>query len=164
MLERIGFKENWIYEILMETGDIHRAPIGIWTEDFKHFFVDIYKDSSTYSNLAHDKKGRVYVVDDPRYFSESRDIDYLAKFDFEVVEEGGGNPRRFMCSVKNLEIKGRGEPLNRARGLFLEFLVDYSRRNVDIGAGKRLKLYKRTIKKVAPGSVYEKLLKKYGKG
>ena len=34
MLRKIKLKQNWVYEVLMETGGIHRAPMGIWTEDF----------------------------------------------------------------------------------------------------------------------------------
>lgn len=158
MLRKLGLKENWIYEVLMETGGIHRAPMGIWTEDFDNFIVDVYNDSSTYSNLKTAGIGTIYFVEDPKYFADTKEIEYFAKVDFKVVEILPGNPTRFVCRVLELDVLREGTPLNRARGMFLEYLVERSRRAIDENAKKRYEYYKRTIKKVAPGSVYDKLV------
>jgi len=141
----------------METGGIHRAPMGIWTKDFKSFMVDVYKDSSTYNNLGNNGVGTVYFVDDPRYFVETKEIDYFAKADFKVIASISGNPSRFVCKVLSLDVVRKGNPLNRAPGLFLEYLVDRSRRKKSDEARKRYLHFKRTIKKVAPGSIYDRL-------
>jgi hypothetical protein len=158
MLEKLGLRQNWVYEVLMETGGLHRAPIGIWTEDFETFIADIYKDSSTFSNLMSAGIGTVYFIEDPRYFVETRDAEYFARADFKVVEKLPGNPTRFVYKVLKLDILREGQPINRAQGMFLEYLVDRSRRRIDESAKKRYEYYKRTIKKVAPGSVYDKLV------
>ena len=160
MLRRLGLKENWVYETLMETGGIHRAPIGIWTEDFDTFIADIYKDSSTYSNVKANGIGSVYFIEDPKYFVETKDADYFARADFKVVETLPGNPARFVFKVLRLDIVREGNPINRAQGMFLEYLVDRSRRRIDDNARQRYKYYKKTIQKVAPGSVYDKLVEK----
>lgn len=160
MLRRLGLKENWVYETLMETGGIHRAPIGIWTEDFGTFIADVYKDSSTYSNLKTNGIGSVYFIEDPRYFMETKDADYFARADFKVVETLPGNPVRFVFKVLRLDLIREGTPINRAQGMFLEYLVDRSRRRIDDNARQRYKYYKKTIQKVAPGSVYDKLVEK----
>lgn len=158
MLEKLGLRQNWVYEVLMETGGIHRAPIGIWTEDFGTFIADIYRDSSTYSNLMSAGIGTVYFIEDPRYFVETKEVEYFARADFKVVEKLSGNPTRFVYKVLKLDILREGQPINRAQGMFLEYLVDRSRRRIDESAKKRYEYYKRTIKKVAPGSVYDKLV------
>ena len=75
MLKRIGLEAGWIYEVLMETGGIHRAPMGIWTEDFDSFVVEIYKDSSTYANLKSAGIGSIYFIEDSRYFIETKEPD-----------------------------------------------------------------------------------------
>jgi len=160
MLEKLGLKPNWVYEVLMETGGIHRAPIGIWTEDFETFIADIYKDSSTYSNLKSSGIGSIYFIEDPQYFVETKDAEYFAKADFKVIESFGGNPMRFVFKVLRFDIERSGEPINRGRGMFLEYLVDRSRRKIDESAKQRAKYYKRTIQKVAPGSVYDKLVER----
>lgn len=160
MLEKIGLKPNWIYEVLMETGGLHRAPMGIWTEDFETFIVDIYRDGSTYSNLKSSGIGSVYFIEDPRYFVETKDAKYFAKLDFKVVEKLPGNPSRFVCRVLKLDVLSEGEPINRGKSLFIEYLIDRSRRKIDENAKRRYKYTKATIRKVAPGSVYDKLLEK----
>jgi hypothetical protein len=162
-LEKIGLKQNWIYEVLMETGGIHRAAIGIWTEDFETFIADIYKDSSTYSNLMTSGIGTVYFVEDPRYFADTKDIEYFARADFKVVEKLPGSPTRFVFKVLRLDVLREGRPVNRAQGMFLEYLVDRSRQKVDEGSKQRAKYYKRTIQKVAPGSAYDRLVERLSK-
>ncbi len=157
MLEKIGIKEKWIYEVLMETGGIHRTPMGIWTKDFKSFMVDVYQDSSTFNNLKNEGIGSVYFIEDPRYFVETKDPEYFAKADFKVVASVSGNPTRFVCQVLRLDSERDGKPLNRARGAFLEYLVDRSRRKKSPEAEKRYAHFKSIIKKVAPGSAYDRL-------
>jgi|GEM_PF-1960485 len=157
MLKKIKLRAKWIYEVVMESGGIHRAPMGIWTKDFESFMVDVYKDSSTYSNLKNDGIGSVYFVEDPKYFAETKELDYFAKVDFKVIASVSGNPSRFVCKVLALDVVREGKPFNRARGLFLEYLVDRSRRKKSDEARKRYLHFKSTIKKVAPGSVYDRL-------
>jgi hypothetical protein len=160
MLKKLGLERNWIYEVVMETGGLHRAPMGIWTEDFDHFVVDIYKDSSTRKNLKGSGIGTIYFIEDPKYFVETDDIEYFAKANFKVVETLLGNPKRYVCKVLELDVLKEGEPINRAKGLFTEYLVERSRRKLNDAADKRYRHYKRVIKKVAPGSVYERLMRK----
>lgn len=161
MLEELKIERNWIYEVLMETGGLHRAPMGIWTEDFQNFMVEVYKDSSTFNNLDKTGVGTIYFVEDPKYFVETKDADYFAKVDFKVVDELQGNPTRFVCKVLSLDELRKGQPLNRAQGLFMEYLIDKSRKRINEDARKRYKYYKSRIKKVAPGSEYTKLMKKW---
>lgn len=158
MLKEIKLKQNWIYEVVMETGDLHRAPIGVWTEDFEYFIVDVYKDSSTFSNLHELGVGTIYFIEDPKFFVETKDLEYFAKVDFKVTESLTGNPTRFTCKALNVDVLKEGKPMNRAEGMFLEYLVDWSRRNLDDKARERCAHFKKTIKKVAPGSVYDKII------
>lgn len=160
MLKDLDLKQNWIYEVLMETGGLHRAPMGIWTEDFVTFIVDVYTDSSTYNNLKNTEIGSVYFIEDPRYFVETKDAEYFARIDFKVIETLPGNPSRFVCKVLKVDVSRKGTPINRGEGLFLEYLVDRSRKKIDAGAKKRYNYYKRTIQKVAPGSVYDRIVEK----
>lgn len=160
MLRKLGLKPNWVYEVLMETGGIHRTPMGIWTEDFGSFIIDVYWDSCTYNNLKSFGLGTIYFIEDPRYFVETKDADYFARADFKVIESLPGNPSRFVCKVLELDVSREGKPINRARGMFLEYLVDRSRRRIDDSARQRSKYYKKTIQKVAPDSVYAKLVEK----
>jgi len=160
MLKELDLRTNWIYEVLMETGGVHRAPMGIWTEDYETFIVDLYTDSSTFNNLSNTDIGSIYFIEDPRYFVETKMADYFAKADFKVIEKLPGNPSRFVCKVLKVNVIKKGTPINRAKGLFLEYLVDYSRKNIDNNAKKRYRYYKKTIQKVAPGSIYNKLVEK----
>lgn len=160
MLKKLGLEQNWIYEVLMETGGLHRAPMGVWTEDFETFIVDVYTDSSTHSNLTSSSIGTIYFIEDPKYFVETKEADYFAKADFKVIETLKGNPTRFVCKVLELDVIKKGEPLNRGKGLFLEYLVERSRRKINPKARERYKYYKKTIRKVAPGSIYDKLIGK----
>ncbi len=164
MLEKIGLEKDWIYEVLMETGGMHRAPMGIWTEDFASFMVDVYKNSSTFNNLKTLGAGSIYFTEDPRYFVETKDAEYFAKAEFKVSETLPGNPARFVCRVEKLDALRPGEPINRAQGLFLEYMIDKSRGGMSDDARKRARYYKSKIAKVAPGSVYEKLIGKLGRG
>ncbi len=161
-LKDLGMRTNWIYEVLMETGGIHRAPMGVWTEDFETLVVDIYRDSSTYTNLKNDPDGVIYLIDDPRYLVESKHVDYFAKLNFRAVEAVPGNPTRFVCTIGEIKRRREGSPLNRAFGLFLEYLVDESRKKIDQSAAERVEYYKKTIRKVAPGSIYETLIDRFG--
>lgn len=158
MLKKAGLERNWVYEVLMETGGLHRAPMGIWTEDFESFMVDVYKDSSTRNNLDSTGIGTVYFVEDPRYFVQTKEAEYFAKADFKVVEKLKGNPSRFVCKVLGLDLLREGRAINRAQGLFLEYLIDRSRRKISSDACKRARYYRSRIKKVAPGSVYDRLI------
>jgi hypothetical protein len=160
MLKKLGLEPNWIYEVLVETGGLHRAPMGIWTEDYESFIVDIYKDSSTRGNLEQMGIGTVYFIEDPKYFVETRSPDYFAKADFKVIETLPGDPKRFVCKVLELDVLRDGRPINRANGLFTEYLVERSRRKLNEEARGRYRHYKKVIKKVAPGSDYERLMKK----
>jgi len=159
MLKKIGLETNWIYEVVMETGELHRAAMGIWTEDFEHIIVDVYRDSSTFNNLHELGLGTIYFIEDPRYFVETKDIEYFAKVDFKVIEALTGNPTRFTCKVLGCDILKKGTPLNRAKGMFLEYLVDWSRSGIDDNARERCAHFRKTIKKVAPGSIYDRLIK-----
>jgi hypothetical protein len=152
-------QKGWIYEVLMETGGLHRAPMGLWTEGGDKFTVDVYRDSSTFNNLNSTGIGTIYFIEDPKYFIETKDVDYFAKADFKVIEKLEGNPTRFVCKVLRLDVVRKGKALNRAQGLFLEWLIDRSRKRVDNTARKRAKYYKRKIKKVAPGSVYDQFVR-----
>jgi len=158
MLRKLNLEPNWVYEVLMETGGIHRAPMGIWTEDFDTFIADIYEDSSTCSNLKSAGIGKIYFIEDPRYFAETKNAEYFAWADFKVVETLPGNPARFVCKVLELDVLREGKPVNRAQGMFLEYLVEKSRAPMSEDSKKRAEYYKRTIKKVAPGSVYDRLV------
>jgi hypothetical protein len=159
MLRKLKLEQNWIYEVVMETGGMHRAPMGIWTEDYDSFVVDIYKDSSSYANLKSYGIGTIYFIEDPKYFVDSKDLDYFAKLDFKVVETLPGNPKRFVCKVLELDLIKEGKPINRAEGLFTEYLVEKSRMKINKESAKRFKHYREIIKKVAPNSIYEKLMK-----
>lgn len=144
----------------METGEEHRAVMGIKTEDYNTFSVDIYSEGKTYENLGVGNFGTAYFIDDPKYLAGECDIDYFAKSRFVVLEEIPLDYPRIICKVTETNKVRAGEPLNRAKGLFLEYLVDSSRKEFDSNAKARCNHYARVINKVAPGSEYAKRILK----
>ena len=164
MLEKLGLEKDWIYEVLMETknpdSSSNLAPIGIWTDDFDFVLVDIYNEAKTYKNLARSGEGKIYFVRDPKFFVENNKVPWDAKIDFKVARAECKNPCRFYLKITDSEIRKQPELINRAKSLFVEFLIDYSRKDGDESARARLDYYQTAISKVAPGSEYEKLIQR----
>ncbi|MBN2518044.1 MAG: DUF447 family protein [Candidatus Altiarchaeota archaeon] len=163
MLEKLGLEKGWIYEVIMETrskdGAPNIAPMGVWTVDSKFLLADIYEENRTYKNLMAKNEGSVYFVRDPKYFVDGKieRIPWDAKLEFRVARVECKNPCRFYLEITGREVRGKPEPINRARGLFIEFLIDYSRKGKDEAARARLDYYKKAVSKVAPGSDYERI-------
>jgi len=162
MLEKLGLEKNWIYEVLMETENVdglpHLAPMGIWTEDFDFVLADVYNESKTYENLMISKKGKIYFVEDPKFFVENDEVPWCARLDFKVARTECKDPCRFYLNILDSEIKKQPELINRAKSLFTEFLIDYTRRSNE-DARARLDHYMMALSRVAPGSEYEKLIR-----
>jgi len=170
VLEVLGFKPNWIYEVVVETIDEdstnRRSAMGLHYIDSTSVFFDIYIGSNTCSNLNRERSGRVYLpVSVLSFFPEG---DFFGYFEFNVTNiVKKGELTRFYCTVSNLELdetKGDFRLINRAECLVLESLIALTKPGSDEDKRSRLDYYYRVVSKVAPGSEYEGMLKKLRNG
>ena len=183
-LQTIGMKKGWIYETIVSTygGDTpNSAPIGVWTDDFAILRMAIFSGSNTLKNILESKEFSVNLVPDATLFHTSlfekemvayessprihapvlRDASAVIEARLEKVETRGS---RFFLESTPLHIAVR-EPvkwINRAEALMLESLILATRVAHHPGPKVRetLRENHRVVKKVAPGSEYERIMEK----
>jgi len=156
---RMGIIEDGTYEVVVETdakGKMNRAPMGLIKKD-DTLILKVYEESDTYKNLSESGEGRIYIVEDPRFLHESDNPRWSAMALFTVKASSGKDPAVFELEVGGVKsLKQDVKAINRAPGLFTEFLIDYSRKDIDEEAAGRLEHYRKVIAKVAPDSYYKK--------
>lgn len=170
VLKEMGFRKAWIYEVIVTTAD-SLAPMGIWTDDFKTVDMDVYKTSKTHDSVIREGRFVVNFVDDISLFYDAvskkaeREREITEKIptlkhasgylELEVVNvERLENRSRISSRILSYYIKSDIRLINRAESLALECLIGFTKNpNVE-----DLKEYLRVIKKVAPGSKYERLV------
>lgn len=180
-LDTIGMNRNWIYEVIVTTyrnDTPHAAPIGVWTEDSRSMQMQIYKGGKTIDNVMRLKEFAVNLISDITLFYASlftkaeiayqqaphvyapvmQDASAFIELRVADVEEKE-NSFCFTATPIHIQIKDTMHLINRAAGLSLESLIlatklpHFPRRGIE----ETLKENYRIIKKVAPGSQYQKM-------
>jgi hypothetical protein len=184
ILEKLGFKRNWIYEVIITSGNKKKpnaAPMGIFTDDFRNIKLKVYKSSRTCENLLAKKEFVVNFVDDLGVFFSS--IFSKEKLRYKNAKKISAPVLSFANSWLELKVndmKDLGDKIefyaeiiffeeikkkknekvkliNRAKFLVLESLIKSTKRPF---LKKEIEENLRVIKKVAPNSKYEKIVEK----
>ena len=179
-LRQLGMKKEWIYEVVVSTlcqGLPHAAPIGVWTENFKTLKSEIYKGSKTLGNILEHRDYSVNLPSDPigiynALFARHRLVyEKSKKIEAPVLSGASANlelklklikekDNTFLVEGEIISIRTRDKInlINRAEGLVLENLVLSTKPPHLAGKGTRnlIRENYRVIRKVAPGSDYEK--------
>ena len=176
VLKRLGFQKNWIYEVIVTTQSAsgtqypaHSAPVGVWTPDLKSVKFKLYP-SKTLRNLAGNPVLTVSFPSGVQAFqdaSKSKKLKYartkfgysLAGLSFIELKITGarktGEAVEFTASVTGSRLKKDTRLFNRAEYMTLEYLIKKTKPNA---AEKELEEYRRVISKVAPESIYTKIV------
>lgn len=162
-LKEIGFRKNWIYETLVETGESRAAPMGVWTDDGVKIRLWAYNKTRTCGNIKSDKKLRIYFPKDALAIAKTwgdKRIGASATTGFldatVVAEENLGDRTEFVCEITGGKTEGI-TLFNRADGLLTELLVESTKPGKD---NALIEKYAEKIKKVAAESDYAKAAEK----
>jgi len=182
-LKQLGMKKNWLYEIVISSIDNnvpHTAPFGVKTTDFKLVSIEMYKGSNTLRNVLKSKEFVINTVSDPTVFYHALYVREKINFGFAkmiIAPVLTDSPASIEVRLKNtvnreqsymieaevvyIHIRNTSELINRAKSLVLESLI-LATRIPYLPEGKPEELLRenyRVIKKVAPGSKYELVMK-----
>lgn len=183
-LQKIGMQKGWIYEVIVSTygGDEpHSAPMGVWTDDFDALNVEIYTEGATLKNIMELQEFAVNLVNDVTVFYDSlfdrESVEYRDSPNIRapillkapaVIEarltglEKRGGRFRVECLPVHIEANGPVNLINRAKATAIESLI-LATRLPYLGREKvrdALRENHRVVKKVAPGSEYERIVEK----
>ncbi|MEM2918752.1 MAG: DUF447 family protein [Candidatus Altiarchaeota archaeon] len=180
ILKTLGFRKNWIYEVIATTTDgkqKNAAPIGIWTKNFSDVEMEIYKNSKTYKNILLTNELVVNFFDDIKIFYRAiyeknklkykkarkvcapvlREAKSWLELKIKMKKEINGKTK-FISDIVSYNINEKKLKLfNRAEALTLESLIKATKipfRGEDINENLRI------IKKVAPNSKYGRIVEK----
>ena len=181
-LRRLGMQDRWIYEVLISTfrdETPHAAPIGVWTSGADKLSMDVYGGSRTLATIL---DGGDFAANFPAdaamlyvalrapaqlQFAEAQDVHApvvagcTATVELVLRSATPGTDRvRLVGDVRRVHLEGTPRLINRAEGLLLESLVIASRlkrRRADAALTTLTENY-RVVRKVAPGSAYERAL------
>ncbi len=180
-LKNLGLKKNWIYEVIVTTGDGKKpnaAPMGIWTTNFSDIVLEVYKNTETYKNILTTNELVVNFVDNLEIFYDS--IRDKKKIGYAPAKKVNAPVLREATSWLELKVKGvrdLGESvsftseivyskvkkvklINRAESLTLESLIKFTKPSFPGSKKTEIQRAYRVIKKVAPRSSYEKTVRK----
>jgi hypothetical protein len=182
-LNKIGMNRGWIYEVIVSTyhdNNPHSAPIGVWTDDFATLRMEVYKQARTLKNIMAFRELAVNLISDVMVFYEAlfdkAQIAYekSSKVKAPVIK---GSPAVIEVKLKevkekektfylttipiHVQINGRISLINRAKALTLESLILATKlaHLPERQIKETLQENYRVIRKVAPGSQYEKILR-----
>jgi hypothetical protein len=181
-LRQLGMQDRWIYEVLISTfrdDTPHAAPIGIWTSGTDKLCMDVYNGSQTLANILDGGDfaanfptdvGMLYEAlraPEQLQFAEALDVHAPVvagcTVNVELVLSSaspGGDRVRLEGDVRRVHRDGTPRLINRAEALLLESLVlatRLERRGADAALTTLTENY-RVVRKVAPGSAYERAL------
>jgi len=163
-------KKNWIYEVIVTSGKnfINAAPMGISTRNFRTIKMKTYKTSQTYENLIKSRKFIVNFTDDVGIFFKSLKTRRIKLSDsylkcmvtkIKYLPDGA----EICGKIVDYNIKEEIELINRANYLVVESLIKLTKIPIlkDSKSQKEdiLENY-RVVRKVAPKSKYENMMKK----
>jgi len=175
-------QEGWIYEVIVSTyrGDTpHSAPIGVWTHDLVTVNMEIYSGSTTLKSILELKDFAVNLVADAAVFYDSlfdkANLEYrdspninapILKNAPAVIEarlkraEDRADRFYLESAPVNIQENGPVELINRAEAIAIESLILATRLPYLPGPKAREALMEnyRIVRKVAPGSKYEKIV------
>ncbi len=168
-LASLGFRVNWVYEALIETelwdgGGLHIRPVGVYSTDLDKICVSMYRNRC-YRNLLNNPEASIYLPEDSidLCITERDEAENKCRARIDVLlehigpEHNGCDKLTFQISnINKFRDREINKPINRAQCLFLEYLIDESRRTLSPGYAERTGHYRRVIDKVAPESVYSK--------
>jgi len=182
LLDDLGLRMDWIYEVLVSTGREdapHVTPIGIWTPDLQSVHMHLYGSSHTLRNALelgclvvnfppdeHLLSIALLSPDDLR-FRPATAVDApclcsaTATLELQVSSVRALSDYTHVAATVVSGEKSRDVRLiNRAGPLLLESLILASRLSVlDRGATlKAIRESSRVVRKVAPGSRYDKAM------
>ena len=181
-LRRLGMQDRWIYEVLISTfrdGTPHAAPMGVWTNCTDKLCMDVYNGSQTLANILDcgdfvanfpGDAGMLYAAlwaPDQLQFAEAQGVHAPVvagcTVNVELVLSStatGGDRVRLEGHVKHVHRDGTPRFINRAEALLIESLVlatRLERRGTGAALTTLTENY-RVVRKVAPGSAYERAL------
>jgi len=183
-LQTIGMQKGWIYEVIVSTyrdGKPHSAPVGVWTDDFVALNMEIYSGSCTLKNIIGLKEFAVNLTADVSVFynslfdAESMEYRDSPNINAPIVQnasavieaklkkvENKENRFHLQAVPVNVEVNGPVKLINRAEAIAMESLILATRLPYLPGPEARegLRENYRIVKKVAPGSQYEKIVGK----
>lgn len=183
-LQTMGMQKGWIYEVIISTyrdDKPHSAPMGIWTHDFLTLNMEIYSGSGTLKSIMELKDFVVNLVADVTAFYDS--LFDRAKVTYRhsstlnapvlsnasaIMEcrlhkaENKGNKVHVECVLINIEVNEPVKLINRAEAIVVESLILATRMPYLDGSQvqETLKENYRIVRKVAPGSRYERIVGK----
>jgi len=182
-LDQLGMEKNWIYEVIISSmGDNvpHAAPFGVKTRDFNCVEIEMYKGSNTLRNILANGEFAVNMVVDPVIFynalfakdkikySLAKRIDTPvlygspASIEAEIIDTIDTKQKIMIkAKVVHIHLHNKSEWINRAKNLLYESLI-ISTRIAHFPEGKAeacLRENYRVVKKVAPRSEYELVMK-----
>ncbi|MFH1789043.1 MAG: DUF447 domain-containing protein [Candidatus Altiarchaeota archaeon] len=155
-------KENWVYEVVVESGGGHAAPMGVKFTGDGNVVLDAYNSSETCKNIGHDGSYRIYFTDvlglkealDKKRLSEK----ILPSMEVKVEDkEDLGDFTRFTGKITYQDNTDEIRPVNRAEALLLEALIESTKPQP---VKEKIREYARVISKVAPDSEYDKNCRK----
>lgn len=149
--------DGWVYEVLIESGNSHFAPMGVRFKGDLDVEVEIYKGSETLRNIEVEGSYKIVFADATGFFEALRDTvfnskspDYSVCVDVVGIQDAG-NMRVVSGRLESKLDLGRAVLVNRADALFIEALVESTKPSPRVDL---IKDYARVIRKVAPESVY----------
>jgi hypothetical protein len=180
-LRRLGMQERWIYEVLISTfrdDTPHAAPMGVWTSGADRLCLDVYNGSQTLANILDGGSfaanfppdaGMLYTAlraPEQLQFAEAQGVHAPVvagcTFNVELVlisSAPSSDSVRLEGDVRHVSRVGTPRLINRAEALLIESLVLATRlERRGAGAVTALTENYRVVRKVAPGSAYERAL------
>jgi len=181
-LQTIGMQKGWIYEAIVSTyrdGEPHSAPMGVWTDDFVALNMEIYSGSATLASIIKLKDFAVNLVADVTVFYDSlfdkANVEYRDSSNINspvllnasaIIEarlnrvENKGNRVRLEGMPVNIEVNEPVKLINRAEAIVIESLILATRLPYLAGSKvqEALRENYRIVRKVAPGSRYERIV------
>lgn len=175
IIRRLGFRKNWVYEVIVTTtnpnGRPHSAPMGVLSGDFKALTLIAYKKTRTCSNLLSNGFYSVSLPDSVLAFhkalSDKKQGCVKTKNGFRLVGLGyvelkvtamkdAGDVVEYTASVLNGRVREGQRLFNRAEMLALEYLIKKTKPHA---GQKELVELRRVVNKVAPKSIYGRIVK-----
>lgn len=180
---------NWIYEAIATTFNKDKkpnsAPVGSYTKNFRTIIVELYKTSNTYKNIIREREFAINFTDRISLFYKSaiskKGLKYTKakKINAPILKSADGYLELRAIGIENLgnkviieseivdsKINKKINLINRAKFLTLESIINktkipYLSDSNNKFLKREILKYRRVIKKVAPDSEYERIVKRF---